>query len=306
MASIAKNKKRQSLSDFSEKNNNAMLNIALENLGEDPIKKSNDDIKLISIDKLFPAPEEINFFEPLSESKRLELRISISEVGIIQPLHVWEQNDGTYMILAGRNRTSIVQELYEETGSPKYARIPCIVYGYDELKNNEDYLRQIVIETNVLQRTTFTAKERVNLIKYRVEKYKRQKDDMGRSIKELGEQLGINKSTIYDDLAIGNNLNPDILEYYYNNKLNRKAALAISKLDSDVQAYIYDNYEEKICNRYFLRLPKDIKTKEDIDNYLNEKSIRTTEKKEFAYRIPVTLQDEFKSYVDKWLKEKGL
>lgn len=307
MASISKTR-RQSISDFSEKNNNALLNIALTGAGEQSKVKTKtiDDIKQISIEKLIPAPDEMNFFEPLNESQMLELRLSIAEVGVIQPLHVWAQPDGTYMILAGHNRTSIVKALYEETNSPKYARIPCIIYDYEELKDNDDFLNQIIVETNSLQRTSFSIKERVNLIKYKVEKYKKQKDDMGRSIQELGEQLGINKSTIYDDLSIGKNLNVNLLNYYYNGSINRKAALNISKLSKELQQHIYENYEDKIRNRYFAKMPKDIETIEDLENYLNEDSARTLEKKEFLIHVPEIYQDEFRNYIDKWLKEKGL
>lgn len=302
LSSFKKTSTGNNLRDFAAINTQALgehLTVEARNL----VDKYERRLLQIEADKLVPAPNDMNFFEQLAPEKELELRMSIANRGIIEPLHIWDKNDGTYMILAGHNRANIVKKLYGDTNDEKYLKVPAIVYPYEELNGKEELMREIIIETNCLGRDKFSVKERVQLIIYKINKFKTQKDDKGRNILSLGQELGINKSTIYDDYTIGTKLIPEMLEYYYNNKIRRKTAIVIAKFDHHIQKWIVDEYPNKISDTYLGKVPKGVNTKDALEKYFNRE---ISKRKIMQTEIPEEYMDEFNKMVEEWKKSKGI
>lgn len=53
-----------------------------------------------------------------------ELKLSIQEIGLSNPIRVEQDGQGAYELIQGFRRLSAFRELYEQTGDPRYARIP--------------------------------------------------------------------------------------------------------------------------------------------------------------------------------------
>lgn len=292
-----------SLKAKSIKNNISNIGNNFSNSLMSEIKNQRNDNVLVN--KLVKAPEDIHWFEPLSEEKFLELKLSIEKNGLLNPVIVWEQLDGTYIILAGHNRVRAYKDLQESTKDIIYNTIPAIIFPYESLKDNPEKIKAIIIETNIINRNQFTIKERINTVMYRMYMYKNYKDGQGRGIEELAQEMGLKKSAIYDDCKIGNKLIPEMLEYYYRNKINRKTALQLTRLEPEVQKYLIDFHSDKITTKCLYNMPEDVATEEDIKEYLENSEVPKTIKR-IEVQIPEEYIEEYNQMVREWLEKKGI
>ena len=74
-------------------------------------------IEYIDISKMEGAPAEWNRYPLLKENqpdKYLELKLSVYEKGIEDPLVLWQRPGGMYMIMAGHNRRDVCAEIILE------------------------------------------------------------------------------------------------------------------------------------------------------------------------------------------------
>ena len=206
------------------------------------------DIRNLPLDCLKAAPSALNFFEDQKEEKIALLKESILKDGLWHPITVWQQKDGSYMILGGHTRVSIYNELYEDTKDEKYRTIPCKIYKYEDL--DETDAKRIVILNNVAQRGEMAIKCRTRCYVElaRLTKEKAQGDRININ-EEVGKLTGTSKKTVivYRKLA---NLNDDLLNAYEERKMNRDAAEAVSELPSDLQQYLYSKgYHKQITKK---------------------------------------------------------
>ena len=265
----------------------------------------------VDIRKCFQAPAEINKFDPVRPEKRLEIKLSIIECGVIQPLHLWEQEDGKFMVLAGNNRLDILNELYEETGDEKYLKAPAVIYPYLKLKDDESMIEQIVFETNLLGREKLTRREQNAIAVYEMKKFKRQKTQDGKNIGELCKELGMEKSRLYEIWKMEKCVIPEILEFYYTGELKHKTLVRISKLNEELQEYIYNIHEEKkVLTNNLQKLPKEIETIEQFEEYIRiEEESKNCTYKNIEFQVPEEfskeLEKEIQEFIKEWLQNKN-
>ena len=68
----------------------------------------------VPLDKLTEAPKEWDVFPTVSEEDVVRICASIQKYGLLHPITVWEQDDGSYMILGGNTRTACFKYLLAE------------------------------------------------------------------------------------------------------------------------------------------------------------------------------------------------
>lgn len=266
-------------------------------------------ISHIDIFKMVDAPEEWNKYPRLKDTqmdKYLELKMSIYDKGVEEPLILWERPDDKYMILAGHNRhdisIEIIQECREEPGfeEEKYRFPACIVYAEDEL--NEDQARGVIDDTNLYRDfSKLPLKVKTEIIKSRVEVYKRRRYGKGERIDQLAKELGIKKTAIYEVLSISENVYPPLQDLYYEGILKRKAILKFTAYDGDTQQWIYENFKDKITDAKVNVLKKSM-TRDAIAKVFKgeEKAL-----KKLTVEVPEERVEEFREMFDKWLEESG-
>lgn len=140
---------------------------------------SDDKILMLSIDKVFPNPNQPR--KNFNEESLKELSDSILEHGIIQPLVVKKERNG-YMIIAGERR-------YRAAVLAKLTEIPVIVREMDEKKVRETSL----IEN--LQREDLNAIEEAEAIRELMKNYKLTQED-------IAKQLGKARPSIANTLRL--------------------------------------------------------------------------------------------------------
>ncbi|MFG6344859.1 MAG: ParB N-terminal domain-containing protein [Lachnospiraceae bacterium] len=272
-------------------------------------EKGKKKIAHIDINKMVDAPEEWNKYPRLKDTqadKYLELKMSIYEKGIEEPLILWERPEGEYMILAGHNRhdisCEIIQECREEPGfdEDKYRYPACIVYAADEL--NEEQARGVIDDTNLYRDfSKLPEKVKIEIIKSRMDVYQRRRYSKGERIDQLAKELGIKKTSIYENLSISENVYEPLRELYYDGKLKRKAILKFTNFDGVTQQWIYDNFKDQITEAKVNALKKNM-NRDAIANVFNAEAQGV---KKLTVEIPADRVDEFREMFDKWLLKAG-
>lgn len=257
------------------------------------------------IGEMIPAPEEWNRYPLLRENqpdRYLELKMSIYEKGIENPLILWERDNGL-MILAGHNRKEICEEIIQECqeeknfDEQKYRFLPCIVYEPDEI--TEEQAREIIDDTNLYRDfSKLPNKIKIQITKERMEVYKRRRYAKGERIDQLAKDLGLEKTAVYENLNIYEKVIQPLQELYYNEKITRKAVLKFLFFDADTQQWILDTYGEKITDAKVKALKKNM-SRADIAKVFEgeEKGI-----KRLTLDIPIGRVEEFKELYTKWVK----
>ncbi len=282
----------------------------MERIGMGEIaEKGKKKISHVDIDKMVDAPEEWNKYPRLKDTqaeKYLELKMSIYEKGIEEPLILWERPGGKYMILAGHNRhdisSEIIQECREEPGfdEDKYRYPACIVYAVDEL--SEDQARGVIDDTNLYRDfSKLPQKVKIEIIKSRMDVYKRRRYSKGERIDQLAKELGIKKTAIYENLSISENVYAPLQELYYDGRLKRKAILKFTYFDGDTQQWIYENFNDRITEAKVNALKKNM-NRDAIANVFNTEAQGI---KKLTVEIPTDRVEEFREMFDKWLIKAG-
>lgn len=267
-------------------------------------------LQYIDVNLIMDAPESWNKYPRLKKNqpdKYFELKMSILQHGIKQPLVLWEQNDTEYMVLAGHNRKDICKEILSELSSgqnskeiEKYQFVPAIVYKKEEL--DDDEARKIIDGTNIYRDfTRLPRKIQVEISRNRVENYDRsqtKKEQMDKAAKELG----ILSSSLYENIRIANNIYEPLQELYYSGKITRKQVLRLGNYTMELQKWIFDTYSDRLTGSKISMMKKNM-LKEDIEKIFEEPDTKT---KRITIDVPEELLDEFNKMASEWLKSKQL
>ena len=213
-----------------------------------------------------------------AEEQLIELRDSIKEFGILQPLILKKEASGKYMVIAGERRL-------RAAAMAGLDKVPAIVR-----EATEEEAGMIALVENI-QRENLGYIEEARAYKCLMEKY-------GFNQLELSEKLGKNQSTISNKIRILN-LPEDIQEMLVENKLTERHARALLKIDND-------NIRRAILNKVVRNNFNVKQTEKLIDDYIvhKEQTERENNKvRHISYKLYLnTLR---KTFNDMALKEKG-
>lgn len=272
------------------------------------IEKTGKEEQKIDLELMDNAPNDWNFFSELKveqPSKYAELKMSIYNNGVLQPLILWKRKNGRYMILAGRNRRDasrdIIIDCKDEPGfdEKEFRYIKSIVYESDEI--TEEKAQEIIIDTNYVQRE-YTPKTRVLITKKRMGILEKQRYSKGRSIEQLAKEMKIEKSAIYDNLAIGQKVIDPLQELYFDGKLTKKAILKFVYFDFETQQWILDNFSDKMTDARVKRLKKSMKSRDEIQKVFTDED-EGVRFKRIEVSIPIDQVEEFQKMLKSFLKK---
>lgn len=271
------------------------------------IDTSKKDVEYIDINLMDDAPAEWNFFPRLKEeqpTKFAELKMSIYNNGVLDPVIVWKKPDGRYMKLAGHSRVDACFEILEdgqddpEFNGDKYRFIRATVYDVDEI--DERKAKEFIIDTNYVQRE-YGPRMKMTIIKKRMGLLDDQRYTNGMKIEQVARSMGIKKSTIYDNLAIANNVIDPLKELYFNDKLKFKSVLKFASMNKETQQLIWDKHREQITDTRVKMIKKTVKdSPEEIEKIFEAEEV--LEEKRVEVSVPVNRLEEFNKLVKEFLK----
>lgn len=226
--------------------------------------KKTTEIPIDSIRANAQQPRKIFVEEQLKE-----LRDSIKEFGVLQPLILRKENDGTYVLIAGERRL-------RAAAMAGLAKVPAIV------KNTTEEEADMIALVENIQRENLGYIEEARAYRILMEKY-------GISQLALSERLGKNQSTISNKIRILS-LPEDIQDMLVENKLTERHARALLKLEDDQLRKVIIN---KVVKHGF-----NVKqTEKLVEEYLTKKENQERERKRvkhISYKLYVsTLKKAF-------------
>ena len=252
------------------------------------------EVRMIPRDKLVDAPDNLNFFQPLSDDRFEDLKRSIEEYGIQHNLVVQEMDNGKFRILSGHQRVKACDKLYEKTENEKYRNFPCKVYEKGKL--SEEDARLIVIFTNTAQRGDLSLEDRVRSVD-ELTKLEKAKSfyGSGKDVKKtVSKILRVSRSAVFR-LQNLSSLDKDLLAICGNKSEGKEISVregeVLSKLTSAQQEHIKDKEYYKDLTSSRLSALKNLSAEastDDIDEiFKTEKehrySIVTTEERPDGY-----------------------
>ena len=233
-----------------------------------------------------PAEISVNLIKANTQQPRnifaqeqlIELRDSIREFGILQPLILKKESNGEFMLIAGERRLRAAKM----AGLDK---VPAIIR-----EASEEEAGMIALVENI-QRENLGYIEEAKAYKHLMEKYNINQ-------MELAERIGKNQSTISNKIRILN-LPEDIQNMLIANKLTERHARALLKIDDDIARRVII---EKIIRHNF-----NVKQTEKL---VEENSARKEEKEREQRRIQhisykLYLNTLRKTFNDMSLEDKG-
>jgi ParB family chromosome partitioning protein len=233
-------------------------------------KTSYDKEKIynLELDKLKKAPEEWNFYTPLNDDKMQELIESILNNGLLNPIIVWEIENESYMILAGHNRVRAYTLLVNEFKFNEFKSIPAIIKTKDSI--NEDDAKQIIIDTNWVQRSLSPIEKHKSI----AEKYKyiekNKKEYKGKPIREtVANYFDLSGRQVTRYLSISK-LIPEVNNMFETNEITFKKALYVVKLNENLQRDIY-NEDKNIFKGEYLHYINNDMTISDVCKIISKK-----------------------------------
>lgn len=171
---------------------------------DDTVKTNVGSANEIEISKLVANPNQPR--KKFDETALNELATSIKTHGVIQPLVVNDQKDGTYLIIAGERR-------FRASKIAGLDKVPCIIKDYSEKQ-----IKEISIIEN-LQREDLNPIESARAIKQLMEEYNMTQE-------AVSERIGVSRPNIANTLRLLT-LCPEVVKMVEEGKLSAGHARCI-------------------------------------------------------------------------------
>ncbi len=282
----------------------------------------------IELEKLVPAPEDWNFFPPLSPDKRLEMKLSVLANGLFSPIIVWEQENENYMILSGHNRFSVYKEilneyegedienlllqakddetyaLAENFNLDDYRTIEAIIFEREAI--DEAKAKEIIIDTNYIQRDE-DKKLLTTILMNRLDIVRSRRDLKGKAMNVVADEMGISASTVYRQWILANKISPSMRELYYSDQLTLSSILKVQNLSQEIQDWVVDTYGDRLNSNVMKKVSQKKKyTKADLTDLFNRLIREDRDNKKISVTIQVKEEwaEEFRKMAKKWIHNK--
>lgn len=237
--------------------------------------------------QLEPTPEEWNKFSPISDEKQIIMAESIYNNGLLQPIVVraLDKENKHFQILAGNTRNNLFDILYELTGDDKFLSIDAKVYWYGEL--TDEQAREIVTDTNYVQRANLSIRDKAFCISNKVKMLKLRKES--RVTEKVAQQMNVKKSTVFYWSKLANLIDP-FLDLFQEGVFSLVASSRLASFPEDIQRELYD-IKDSLTNEIIMKVPAKTPP-ENIMELFNKVISESKKPKQQVYTLDDTWEDE--------------
>lgn len=215
--------------------------------------QSGNNLKTVSISEII-ANEKNVLFRELTEKEMEELKSSIQEVGLLEPLVVVQEGE-QYRLISGHQRKKALEEL----GMDKVAvNIVTLEDEDEELALIHANIKQRKLNDMELARVIRTEKE---IIQQKIKKGTLK--NQGRAIEQVATHLEISKEKA-KRLDRLNHLIPELQDLVSQGKITTGKAQEIGLLDTETQKLLYSSLKENI-ESFSLEEIKKIKQQDETE-----------------------------------------
>ena len=243
----------------------------------------------IEISKLIANPNQPR--KTFDQNALNELASSVKTHGVIQPLVVNNQNDGTYLIIAGERR-------YRASKIAGLTSIPCIIKNYSEKQ-----IKEISIIEN-LQREDLNPIESARAIRQLMDEYNMTQE-------AVSERIGVSRPNIANTLRLLT-LSPEVITLVETNRLsagharclvpiqnyNNQIKLAMSACDNKMSVRDLEKTVKRVLN------PKSPAEKIPQEQSIELKDLINEMQRTFATKVSVIGNDKKgRIYIDYYSRD---
>lgn len=256
---------------------------------DDTVKSKNQGTNEIEIEKIIANPNQPrkNFDKTALE----ELATSIKTYGVVQPLVVNNQKDGTYLIIAGERR-------YRASKLAGLKTVPCVIKDYSEKQ-----IKEISIIEN-LQREDLNPIETARAIKQLMDEYNMTQE-------AVSERIGVSRPNIANTLRLLT-LCPEVIKMVEELKLsagharclvpvqnyNQQVKLAVMACDNKMSVRDLEKLVKNVLN------PKVPAEKIQQEQSLELKELVNEMQRTFATKVSVMGNDKKgRIYIDYYSRD---
>lgn len=257
---------------------------------DDTVKNtSNNATNEIVLSSLVPNPNQPR--KNFDQTALQELANSIKVHGVIQPLVVNDQKDGTYLIIAGERR-------YRASKLAGLNTVPCIIKDYSEKQ-----IKEISIIEN-LQREDLNPIESARAIRQLMDEYKMTQE-------AVSERIGVSRPNIANTLRLLS-LCPEVIALVESGKLSAGHArclvpvqdynsqIKLAMAASDNRMTVRD-LEKAVKN---LLKPKDNTNKQPMEQSIELKELVNEMQRTFSTKVSVIGNDKKgRIYIDYYSRD---
>ncbi|MDY2696324.1 MAG: ParB/RepB/Spo0J family partition protein [Eubacteriales bacterium] len=257
---------------------------------DDTVKNtSNNATNEIVLSSLVPNPNQPR--KNFDQTALQELANSIKVHGVIQPLVVNDQKDGTYLIIAGERR-------YRASKLAGLNTVPCIIKDYSEKQ-----IKEISIIEN-LQREDLNPIESARAIRQLMDEYKMTQE-------AVSERIGVSRPNIANTLRLLS-LCPEVIALVESGKLSAGHArclipvqdynlqIKLAMAASDNRMTVRD-LEKAVKN---LLKPKDNTSKQPMEQSIELKELVNEMQRTFSTKVSVIGNDKKgRIYIDYYSRD---
>lgn len=243
----------------------------------------------IALSSLVPNPNQPR--KNFDQTALQELANSIKVHGVVQPLVVNDQKDGTYLIIAGERR-------YRASKLAGLDTVPCIIKDYSEKQ-----IKEISIIEN-LQREDLNPIESARAIRQLMDEYKMTQE-------AVSERIGVSRPNIANTLRLLS-LCPEVIALVENGKLSAGHArclvpvqdynsqIKLAMAASDNKMTVRD-LEKAVKN---LLKPKDTTNKQPMEQSIELKELVNEMQRTFSTKVSVIGNDKKgRIYIDYYSRD---
>ncbi len=256
---------------------------------DDTVKSKTQGTSDIEIDKLIANPNQPR--KSFDKTALDELATSIKTYGVVQPLVVNDQKDGTYLIIAGERR-------YRASKLAGLKAVPCVIKDYSEKQ-----IKEISIIEN-LQREDLNPIETARAIKQLMDEYNMTQE-------AVSERIGVSRPNIANTLRLLT-LCPEVIKMVEELKLsagharclvpvqnyNQQVKLAIMACDNKMSVRDLEKLVKNVLN------PKVPAEKIQQEQSLELKELVNEMQRTFATKVTVMGNDKKgRIYIDYYSRD---
>lgn len=181
-----------------------------------------EEIVMVDVKDLEPSKD--NFYHVDAELKH-----SIEIAGVLQPLLVKEQENGTYKVIAGHRRRLAVLDLVKE-GKEAFRFLPCVL-------KKETVMDQLamILANRFREKTDWEKMMEAVEAEVLAKELKKEYGIAGRTRGVLAEVTGLTQAQLGRYKSVYNNLLPELMEEFKYDRIPVSVAVELSGMEEDLQ-----------------------------------------------------------------------
>ena len=157
---------------------------------------------------------------------------------VLQDLLIRKVDADEYEIIGGHKRREACKFLVERRNRPEFAMLPCIDKDISDVRARF----QVYSSNTHHEKTPYEIMHELEEMEYLLTNYPEEFPDLqtGRMVERLAKQMNMKRATVGEYQSIAKNLTDEAMEEFKQGRLDKSAAVTISRMPEDAQREVIE------------------------------------------------------------------